>query len=285
MRTNEKLEIACLLTVFLVLLQATLNLRMSTRAAPSVKIVSHTGFIAYNEFFVVTGEVENVGTTPLTHVTLTATFRDLNNVVIDTIEEKVSLEVLLAGRKSPFNIILVDKAKSAQVDTYDLAIKSYEPYPAGKRKSLEILWDFGFNFTVSGEIVNRNETEATFVKVLATFYDEQNQVIAFEAGFIHEIPWGETRSFEIVFPYPDRRHLASHWMLTAESLQFAVMEEIRHSPRQPEPDNPSYIYLFYFLLIVLPVLLAIGYLRLRKKRQRKLRRKKRTPSRRLRSYK
>jgi len=160
MQTSKKLEIACLLAIILILLQPTLTFTMSVRADPSVVIVSHTGFIAFNEFFVITGEVENVGTTPLRHVTLTATFRDLNNEVIDTIEEKVSLEVLLVGRKSPFNIILLDKTKSAQVDTYDLTIKSYEPYPAGKRKSLKILWDLGFNYTISGEINNKNETEA-----------------------------------------------------------------------------------------------------------------------------
>jgi len=285
MQTSKKLEIACLLAIILILLQPTLTFTMSVRADPSVVIVSHTGFIAFNEFFVITGEVENVGTTPLRHVTLTATFRDLNNEVIDTIEEKVSLEVLLVGRKSPFNIILLDKTKSAQVDTYDLTIKSYEPYPAGKRKSLKILWDLGFNYTISGEINNKNETEAkaTGVKILATFYDEQNQVIAVEADFILELQWGETAAFEIRFPYPDKKHLISHWMLTAESVEFAVEAEVTHLPKQPESDNPFHIYLFYFLLIALPVIFAIGYLRLRKRRQRKLRRKRRTPSGQLRS--
>jgi len=221
--------------VTLILLQALillLSLASQVKAVANIDILSYTGYIDSFGYYHVVGEVQNVGDQALNFVEIEAIFFDSNDVIIATRFDLTMLDVLLVGRKSPFDISLLDTTESANVDHYSLSttFSTTSPIAIG----LEILSQSSHVDEVGclhiiGQIKNVASEKASNVKVIGTFYNQAGDVVA--ATLTHldpeapsDIDPGQTKPFEILLSEERTRHVATY-ELTAESTQYAIISE------------------------------------------------------------
>lgn len=190
---------------------------------------THSGFIDRHGLYRVVGEVENIGDRNIRYPEVNATFYDVNNTVIASSSSYsiVMLDVLLPGRKAPFEIVLGNKIESALVHNYSLSTV-YEEYPLEKPSLLQIMQsttysdEAGFQ-RVNGTVTNLATSNATYVKVAATFYNAQGKVVGVTYGYTtpSTIMPGHAERFDI-----ELRHKASDfssYSLTAESVEYAAV--------------------------------------------------------------
>ncbi len=147
-----------------------LGMTTTVKATAQVEILSHTGYIDSLDFYNVVGEVQNVGDQAVKYVRITATFYDSSDAVVDTSFTYSSLDVILAGRKSPFSITLLDTIQSAKVDHYSLSVSSFST-TVTIEEGLEILSHNSYTgalgwMHIVGEIENVATGGATYVKKL-----------------------------------------------------------------------------------------------------------------------
>gem|GEM_PF-2821598 len=166
-----------------------------------VKVLSHSSYLRYEEYkeitsgkvyegnmFHVVGEILNVGASNVEDVKIRPTFHAADGSVIDAGPVHTSiqpLDILRPDDKSPFELILLDEEASGRVADYELSIEFtptiLKPY------SPEII-NHGSNvlsyYTVHGEVLNENDTDIRSVMVLATFYDEEGNVVGADRSWI-----------------------------------------------------------------------------------------------------
>ena len=152
-----------------------------TKALGDVRILSHSSFYdSLNSLWVV-GDVENTGDMATRFTKITATFNDASNQVIITDFGYSELDILLPGRRSPFNILLLEAEGALEVHNYTLTV-SWDNYAAGKALGLEILSNSNYidgyeRMHVTEEIENQGSMGASFVKAIAAFYDSSDVVV------------------------------------------------------------------------------------------------------------
>ncbi len=224
------------LTVFLVLASLFFTqgfLVPPIHAVSGVDVLSTSGFFDFVGFYHVVGEVQNTGDIALSSVKITATFYDASDEVVGALDAYTALDVLLPGRKSPFEILFIDISRSGKIDHYRLDLQYVilePPFLIG----LEILSnssredDVGM-LHVEGEIKNVGADAATGVKVAATFYDAKDTVVAAAVtpSSPRNLDPNENANFDIVLIYTSRVHLVTSYSLTAESEQYAIVPEYR----------------------------------------------------------
>lgn len=200
------------------------------KANGEVNILSHTGYLDSLGYYHVVGEVENVGDFALHYVKITATFYDTADIVVATDFTFSELDVLLAERKAPFDLFLFDTTQSMKVDHYSLTVtySITSPKPIG----LEILSHSSYidgvgYMHIVGEIENIGTVRATYVKIVATCYDETGKVV--DADFTFSDPMdidpAQKAPFEILVGN-ERTPFVSSYELTAESSQYALIPEL-----------------------------------------------------------
>jgi hypothetical protein len=210
-----------------------------------VSILSHSGWLDSLGYYHVSGEVENVGDAPASFVKVTATFYDSAGIVVATSFTYTTLSVLLPGRKSPFEVLLVDTTQAAKVHHYSLSVtfSATSPIPMG----LEILSHSSYVDAVGymhvvGEVENIATGTATYVKIAATFYNATGHVVAtaFTYSDPSDLSPGQTAPFEVLLVYTNRVPLVDAYELTAESAQYALI-----------PEFPSALILSLFMLFAM----------------------------------
>lgn len=218
-------------------------------SAQSIEILSHSGFVDAIGYYHIAGEIQNIGSNNLQFVEITATFYNESHVVIGTSFTYTSLEVVLQGRKSPFEIILVYPDQAAKVDHYSLTVSSYSLHSGSKPLNLQILSNSSYIDVINyhhivGEIKNLGSTATTFVEISATYYNSTGHVIATAFTYANPdtINAEATSPFEIILVNTERTSLVSKYDLTAESIQFAII-----------PEFSSWL----ILLILLPTLTGL----------------------------
>lgn len=196
-----------------------------------VELLSHTGYLDSQGVYHVVGEVQNFEDHPVYFVKVVATFYDSNNSIIDSRFDLTMLDLLLVSRKAPFEVVLLDATQSMKVDHYNLNVTSLatDPIPLG----LEILSHTSFEdesgYYIVGEIANIATTRARNVKLIATYYDETEKVVAAtftyldpESGMYDDLDPGQTEPFEI-FLGRERAPYVKFYEVTAESTQYALL--------------------------------------------------------------
>jgi len=239
-----------LLAAVLVLLAA--QFLMAVEGAGQAVILQHPGYFDRLGYYHVIGEVQNKGDGALRFVKIIATFYDSAGTVVATSFTFTMIEILHAGQKSPFDLILFDKAQSAKVDHYELTITFQQSgsLPVG----LEILSHskhvdaIGW-LHVSGEIKNIADRDAHFVKVVATFYDSAGKVVGVSFTFSdpNDLTPGQKAPFEIILLNEEQSSRATTYALEAQSSEYNIIPE------------------FTVVALILPVaiLLAVAVLRVR----------------------
>jgi len=237
------------MSIFLGVLVASTSFISSVKAVADVDILSDIGYLDSLGYYHVVGEVQNVGDQTVNYVKITATFHDSSDVVIATDFTYTELDVLLVGRKSPFDLLLFDTTQSAKVDHYSLSVtfSITSSLPMG----LEILSNSSYIdgigwMHIVGEIKNIGSVRATYVKVIATCYDEAGKVV--DADFIYSDPSdidpNQKAPFEILVT-SERVPYVDMYELTAESNQYTLV-----------PEFPTWTPIL-LILIVLTVAIAI----------------------------
>jgi len=202
-------------------------------AVGNVVILSHTGYLdSYGNYHVV-GEVQNVGGQAVNFVQVSATFYDSHNLVIDSRFDLTMLYVILVGRKSPFEIALLDVAESARVSRYSLSVTYLETNEIPMK--LEILshskyTDAEGNMHIIGILKNFGDEKLVNAKVVATYYDALSHVVAaasvgFDPELTGDIDPYQTAEFEIVLD-KSRAQYVHTYVLAAESNQYAMIPEV-----------------------------------------------------------
>jgi hypothetical protein len=201
-------------------------------AAGGVEVVSHTGYLDPSGNYRVVGEVQNVGSQAVNFVQVTATFYDSHNIVIDSRFDLTMLYVILVGRKSPFEIALLDVAESARVFRYSLSVTYLETNEIPMKleiPSYSNYTDAEGNMHIVGNLRNNGDETLVNAKVVATYYDASSRVVAaaligFDPELTGDINPNQTEPFEIILD-KTRAQYVQTYALTAESNQYAMIPE------------------------------------------------------------
>lgn len=201
-------------------------------AAGSVEILSNTGYLDSSGNYNVVGEVQNVGSQAVNFIQVTATFYDSHDTVVDSRFDLTMLYVLLNGRKSPFEIALLDVAESSRVSRYSLAVTYLETSPLPMK--LEILshtnqTDAEGNMHIVGNLRNNGDEKLVNAKVVATYYDVSWHVVAaaligFDPELTGDINPNQIVPFEIILDKARAQYVQT-CALAAESNQYAMIPE------------------------------------------------------------
>jgi hypothetical protein len=217
----------------------------------AVILPNHTGYLDLTTIpitYHVVGEVINIGTVSLTLLNITATFYDQNNATIGLCSSYVLLNVLLPGRKAPFEVVWND-IKADQTYNYSLSLR-FREYISEKPLAIQLLEnttyidEAGFQ-KINGTIKNLASQNATYVKVIATFYNVDGKVmgVAYTYTMPSTIMPNQTAPFELELK---RKGLFfPNYSLTAESSEYSLIPEL------------SALHLYSLLLISLLITLTV----------------------------
>lgn len=228
---------ACLAAVLLLILTFLSKLATPPAGALTQAMVlpNHTGYLDLTTIpatYHVVGEMTNTGTIGLKWLNVTATFYDQNNLPIGSSSSYAFLDVLLPGRKAPFEVVLANSAAN-QVHNYTLSLQ-FSEYTLERPLALQILENItyadeaGFQ-KVNGTVKNLATSDATDVKVVATFYDAQGKVAGATYGYTtpSAIMPNQAEHFELELK---RKGLSfPNYSLTAESSEYALVPEFSQS--------------------------------------------------------
>jgi len=215
--------------IFISILFFSSNFITPVKADAQVEILSHSSYIGSLDFYNVVGEVQNTGDQAVKYVRISATFYDSSDTVVDTALTFSTLSTILPGRKSPFTITLWESSQASKVDHYSLSVSFSTTVSV--QESLQIvshssyIGSFGW-LNIVGEIENLATGGTTYVKVIATCYDESGTVINEGLTFTNpsEIEAGQKAPFDITI-YDDNLELVTSYELTVESSEFAMIPE------------------------------------------------------------
>ncbi|WP_091828963.1 FxLYD domain-containing protein [Methanohalophilus halophilus] len=163
------------------------------------EILSSSSYIEYDDFHLV-GEVQNNLDQNIEYVKIIGTFYNEYNEVIGTDYTYTDIDILKPGQKSPFE--LTTYPDSFIPASYKLQLSysttSSEPYENVIIKSHTSDND-GDYFEVVGEVQNDGEETVEYVKIIGTFYNEDDIVIGKDYSYstLDIITSGDTSPFEL----------------------------------------------------------------------------------------
>lgn len=173
-------------------------------------------------FIHIVGEVKNTGDLWLRFVKITGTLRDAGGGVVDVTFTYALLHFLPPESVAPFDMIEADTAKSAQIQSYSLAVEFQEV--AALSQKLVILNVSNSTNTmgwveVVGEVENQGDIPSTYTQVTGTFYDTNGKVVyvAFTYTDPNEIPVGARNGFKMYVVGSERSYRVARYALTSES--------------------------------------------------------------------
>ncbi|MBS7623128.1 hypothetical protein KEJ39_05575, partial [Candidatus Bathyarchaeota archaeon] len=120
------------------------------------------------------GEINNPPTGTNVSARVTATLQ-LSGGGSVNVTAYTMIDLVVKGQKSPFDIVLANTAQSSQVTGYTLSIStltySNTPYRSFANTSTTASVDDAGRYRIQGTLSNTGTIDATFVQVIATFYD------------------------------------------------------------------------------------------------------------------
>lgn len=126
------------------------------------------------------GEVKNTGDVWLQYVKIVGTLRDSDGGIVDVVFSYTDTMYLPPNDVSPFDIIELDTAKSAKVQSYTLIVEQQEAAPIPQKLVIHNVADSKNSLgwmEVVGEVENQADITSTYTKIVGTFYDESGKVI------------------------------------------------------------------------------------------------------------
>jgi hypothetical protein len=241
-------------------------------------ITSHTGFLDANGYYTIYGEVENKGSKNYSDIKLKYTFYDSSGNIL-YVEEgtgtRISLSILLSGRRSPFSYVLTNETLATKVKNYTIKISSKKILKEVIPAKLQILHHKPVNDTLLLILYNSGSVDAKYVALYTTFYDVNKSVIAINSrlatigpndriSFIIEIP---TSSYN--FNLTD----VKYYSITAESIypQYILENEISYAIFSEDISYPDPIWTIFVVIVSFSAAVLISAYLIAKYRQGKKR--------------
>jgi hypothetical protein len=156
----------------------------------------------------IVGEVKNNLSSMVNYVQIVGTFYDAGGTIIDSDFTYTDLDYLRPGEKSPFRLIISDEAVASRIENYTLSV-NWEPVnadPAAVAEATVLMIEEGEQreaefggYEVIGQITNGGTSSTEYVKVTATFYDENGRVIDTDYTYTDpsDLAAGQSAPFEI----------------------------------------------------------------------------------------
>jgi len=219
-----------ILFIFFVVLCLFIVFTPKVKASANIQILSHTSYMDSFGYYHIVGEVQNVGDVAVKYVKIVVTFYDSNHIVIATDFTYSELDVILPGRKSPFDILFTETSQIPRIDHYSLTVtfSTTVSKPIGLQilSNSSYIDNFGFMHVV-GEVKNIGSIKTTYVKIIATFYDSSGNVVDCDFTFSDpdELDPGQIAPFDITLTNEERIPLIHSYALTAESTHYAIIPE------------------------------------------------------------
>lgn len=224
-----------ILFIFVAILCCFIVLIPKVKASASVQILSHTSYMDSFGYLHVVGEVQNIGDVAVHYVKIVVTFYDSSHVVVATDFSYTTLDVILPGRKSPFDILFTETSQIPKIDHYSLTVTFSAT--VSKPIGLQILSNSSYvdqwgYLHIVGEIKNIGSVKTTFVKIIATFYDQSGSVVDCDFTYSNpdELDPGQVAPFDIMLTNRERIPLIYSYALTAESTHYAIIPEFSSMP-------------------------------------------------------
>jgi hypothetical protein len=190
---------------------------------------SHSSYLNKLGYYHVVGEVLNTGDQAMKLVKITVKFYNANNDLVASRSDYTTLDLLPAGRKSPFDVTLLDTVLSAKVHNYTLQL-NYEQASA-RPQALNITSQYfyrdGLGAHIECQIKNIGTAATTNMKAVATFYNSSGKVIGTTYSYSSptNLNINKAGNASIVFS-GERANLVETYALTAESGEYAVVPEL-----------------------------------------------------------
>ncbi|MFQ5941311.1 MAG: hypothetical protein ACE5KA_06410 [Nitrososphaerales archaeon] len=152
-------------------------------AAPLADIIDTYGYLDESGHYLVIGEVENVGSTPLHFVEVIVTFfkEELQQLSVTT-----ALETIHPKQSSPFIVTLKDTLDAPLVSSYDARIGNVAPTEYKETKLSVIfhkLETIENNIVISGRIVNDGSALSANTRAMVVLYDIVGNPVRFSTVF------------------------------------------------------------------------------------------------------
>lgn len=156
-------------------------------------ILSHRSYEDDTDYTIV-GEVQNTSTEPMAFVKVIATLYDEQEEVVGTSYTYTLLDTLPPGGKAPFEITVTNVSDTS---SYKLQVQGQISEPEEQALSILSYREYleGDTITIVGEVQNQGTEPATFVKVIATSYDRQGEVVTTGYTYTHSdtmLPGGKS---------------------------------------------------------------------------------------------
>jgi len=155
-----------------------------TEMEEGLVIVSHSGYADSSGVVYVVGEVYNNSEANYRWVMAECAFLDEDEILLAEAESYVYAGILAPGEKAPFKITLWEVP--AGLDTYIVSVSGDETSEA-PFVGIELLQESGSvdeeNLTIIGEVTNTSETPASEVRIAASVYDGDGEIV--DVGFTY----------------------------------------------------------------------------------------------------
>ena len=177
----------------------------------------------------IVGEIKNNSTVPLNQIQISATLIDSNGNKIGEIVNHMISNTIMPGMNAGFDI-LIQNVNSEIIDNYEVVFDYNLTNP--KNQVIEItsptLTKDAYNNTIiTGVLENNGDITANMIKVMATLYDRNGNVVTISE--IHVKPdflrAGESSTFLIPFHEKSQSINAIDYSITAESDEFVTVPE------------------------------------------------------------
>ncbi len=152
----------------------------------------------------VVGEVENSTSGSICDVKVAGTFYDSSGQVVAISAVYTLLDIVGSGKVAPFDLALLDPPSS--VDHYDLQVEYAITNSAPLR--VEVVSNQGSisngDYHVLGQVQNKNSFTVNSVRVVATFYNAQGEVIGAVISYtaLDTLGPDQTTAFDIALADP-----------------------------------------------------------------------------------
>lgn len=202
---------------------ATIALLSNVYAAPSANVLQHKGYIDPSGIYHVVGEIANTGDEPLGFM-VEILYYDSDGVPIAHKKSYTSILTVMPGQIAPFDSKVAGRDIADSIASYEMQIvaQAVKPKPQSLHIGSNISYMDGLGlYHVLGEITNGNNSQSTYTYVVATFYDEEGQIITVGRTLVDpvNIPPEGTATFKITV-HRDLADKIDSYALVAESSQF-----------------------------------------------------------------
>jgi len=204
-------------------------LLISPIAYAEVSIQNDQKYIDSDGLLHIVGEIQNNTSAPLNQIKISAILVDNNgNEVRSVVGETVS-NIIMPEMKGAFDI-LIKNVSSESVNDYKLNLDYRMAEPKNQVieiSSTKLTKDAYNNTVVTGVIENKGELTANMIRIVATLYDRDGNVVTVSDSYTKPdfLRAGDNSNFIIPIHEKSQSIQAVDYSITAESDEYVVVPE------------------------------------------------------------